>query len=139
MAAPFPQEIKVKFTAKQWNEVPFHELAGAGKLSRATIVNLISGDLEGEGVLEYLLCYPNQAGGPVPFIGYERFVGKMGALEGAFTLKHDGTFSPAEGVYGSLEVLNGTGDFDGIRGKGTISAKPGEHGGEYTVILERRG
>lgn len=134
-----PQTIKCQFIAKSWAEVPFHEMENAGKLSRANIVNTISGELVAEGVLEYLLAYPNTQGAEVPFIGYERIIGTIGSLTGSFVIKHNGIFSPTAGVSGAIEIVSGsgTGDFSGIRGKGKITANAGEHGGEYFLELDR--
>jgi hypothetical protein len=110
---------------------------GTGKLSRASITNKLSGGIEGEGTLEYLLSYPNLDGNDVPFIGYERVVGQIETFAGSFVLKHDGVFSPTSGVKGKLEIVpgSGTGDFVGIDGNGAITAKAGEHGGEYAITL----
>jgi hypothetical protein len=132
-----PQSIKCQFVAKSWAESPFHEMENAGKLSRANIVNTISGELAAEGVLEYLLAYPNTQGAEVPFIGYERIIGAIGSLNGSFVIKHTGVFSPTAGVSGNLEIVSGSGtnDFSHIQGKGSITAKAGEHGGEYFLAL----
>ena len=137
MPAVVPSQITVQFVASSWAEVAFHELAGAGKLSRASITNRLSGALEGEGVLDYLLSYPVTEGAPVTFVGYERIVGRIGALQGSFVLRHDGVFSKIAGVTGRLDVVpgRGTGAFADIYGDGTISAKVGEHGGVYALTL----
>lgn len=139
MTSIFPLDIKCQFIAKNWSEIPFHEMDGAGKLSRASITNSLSGEFEGQGILEYLLSYPKTEGSDVPFIGYECIVGRIGTRVGSFAVKHDGAFSPTSGVKGKLEIIpdSGTGDFTGIRGHGTISAKAGEHGGEYSITLEK--
>ncbi len=129
--------VKCLFIAKNWSENPFSELSGAGKLSHASITNSLSGEIEGEGSLAYLLAYPNQEGNDVPFIGYERIVGRIGTQNGSFIVKHEGTFSPVAGVNGVLQIVSGSGsgDFAGIAGNGTITAKAGEHGGQYTLTL----
>ncbi|QZA78596.1 DUF3224 domain-containing protein [Deefgea tanakiae] len=129
-------QIKCNFIAQNWAEIPFHEMEGAGKLSRASITNTLSGDFVGEGILEYLLSYPNAAG-DVTFIGYERIVGAVGELKGTFTVEHHGLFSPTMGVSGALTIVagSGTGDFSGITGNGQITAIAGEHGGIYTLNL----
>ncbi len=133
-----PKTIKSKFVAKSWAESPFHEMENAGKLSRANIANTITGELVADGVLEYLLAYPNTQGAEVPFIGYERIIGTIGSLHGSFIIKHNGIFSPTAGVSGTIEIVSGSGtnDFSGIRGKGKITARAGEHGGEYFLELE---
>lgn len=134
-----PKKIKCEFIAKSWDESPFHEMKNAGKLSRASIINTISGEMTAEGILEYLLAYPITNGVEIPFFGYERIIGTIGSLHGSFVIKHNGIFSPTLGVSGTLDIVigSGTDDFSGIRGKGSISAKPGEHGGEYFLEIER--
>ncbi|STQ91639.1 DUF3224 domain-containing protein [Iodobacter fluviatilis] len=130
-----PSKISIQFTASNWSEVAFHEHADAGKLSRASISNTLSGELTGEGVLEYLLSYTNDR--DVAFMGYERIMGKIAGYEGSFVLRHDGVFSSTEGVSGtlSIEAGSGTADFSGLTGNGKIQAKAGEHGGIYTLQL----
>lgn len=133
--------VTCQFIAKNWSEAPFHEMNGTGKLSRASITNKLSGGIEGNGTLEYLLAYPNIDGNDVPFVGYERVVGQIGTRAGSFVLKHDGVFSRTSGVNGKLEIIHGsgTGDFVGIGGNGTITAKAGEHGGAYAITLACHG
>jgi hypothetical protein len=130
--------VNCKFVATSWSEVPFHEMNGAGKLSRASIRNTLSGGIDAEGTLEYLLTYPSIAGDEVPFIGYERIIGRVEAGNGSFVIRHDGVFSPTSGVNGKLEIMegSGTGDFVGITGSGIITAKAGEHGGEYALTIQ---
>lgn len=129
--------VKCLFIAKNWSENPFHELSGSGKLSHASITNALSGEVEGEGSLAYLLAYPHQEGNDVAFIGYERIVARIGTRNGSFVVKHEGVFSPASGVNGVLQIVpgSGAGDFAGVAGNGTITANTGEHGGQYTLTL----
>ncbi|WP_293936700.1 DUF3224 domain-containing protein [Iodobacter sp.] len=101
--------IVCQTSVQTWSEIPFHEMSEAGKLSRASIVNTLSGDIEGEGVLEYLLAYPKIAGGDVIFTGMERIVAKMAARDGSFVLRHEGVFSASAGVSGSLTIIEGSG------------------------------
>lgn len=139
MPFDFPVSITSQFIAKSWSEAPMHEFAGAGKLSRASIVNTLSGGIEGEGTLEYQLAYPLVAGGEVPFIGYERIVSRAAGREGSFIIRHDGSFSPLAGVAGTLAVVpgSGTGAFADVGGSGVIKAVAGEHGGEYCLSLQK--
>lgn len=136
MTAKLPDTIQINFLAQNWAETPVHEMEGAGKLSRASITNTLSGEFVGEGFLEYLLAYPNAAG-DVAFIGYERFVGQIDELKGSFTIEQHGQFSPSNGASGTLHIvaLSGTGDFSGISGDGVITAIAGEHGGIYKLNL----
>ncbi|MFM9433767.1 hypothetical protein ACFDR9_000811 [Janthinobacterium sp. CG_23.3] len=139
MPFDFPVNISSRFSATSWTETPISDVAGAGKLSRATIVNALSGGIEGEGALEYQLAYPAVAGGDVPFIGYERIVSLAAGREGSFIVKHDGCFSPLAGVSGKLDIVpgSGAGVFANVGGSGIIKAVAGEHGGEYCLVLDR--
>ncbi|MDC8756092.1 DUF3224 domain-containing protein [Janthinobacterium fluminis] len=139
MPFDFPLTLSTNFVAASWAETPFHEMADAGKLSRATIVNTLSGGIEGEGTLEYLLAYPAVPGADVAFVGYERIVSAAAGREGSFTMKHEGCFSPLFGVSGALNIVagSGTGVFAGLGGSGVIKAKAGEHGGEYCLTLDK--
>jgi hypothetical protein len=132
-------QVAAQFRAESWQESVYSEMAQSGKLSRAAIINIISGEIEGRGELEYLLAYPGGNNGAVRFTGIERIVGRMGVEAGSLVLRHEGLFSPDKGVDGSLEILPeyGSGDFVALCGRGTISAKPGEHGGEYILHIER--
>jgi hypothetical protein len=136
--SPTTPPLRCAFVAASWSEAPLHEMEGAGKLSHASIVNTLSGDIEGEGRLEYLMQYPVGAGGDVAFIGYERVIVSIGERRGSFTLRHDGVYSASAGVHGTLSVVadSGSGAFAGIGGHGTLEAKAGEHGGQYTLTLQ---
>lgn len=127
--------ITVQFFAQSWSETPFQELPGAGKLSRASITNRLSGGLEGEGVLQYLLAYPPVEGGEVAFVGCERVIGHSGSRRGSFVLRHEGVFCKTTGVRGALQIVAGsaTGDFAGLSGAGSLSAQAGAHGGVYAL------
>ena len=128
-------EITLQFMATSWAETPFHELPGASKLSRASVTNALSGGLQGEGVLQYLLAYPPAENGEVAFVGYERVSGESGARRGSFVLRHEGVFSKTDGVRGTLQIVPGSaaGVFAGMSGAGMISARAGEHGGVYVI------
>ncbi len=132
-----PIVVHCQFSATHWSELPFHEMAGAGKLARASITHLHRGELGASGTLEYLLAYPASSDREVLFLGYERIVGSVGARHGSFVLRHDGVYSATAGVQGRLEIVaqSGSGDFAGISGHGTITARAGEHGGAYHLTL----
>src|SRR4051794_14834225 len=79
------------FEGKSWDEHPFSEIEGGPKLTKASVVNLYHGDIEGEGTLEYLMVY--HTAGPVDFVGFERIVGRIGERTGSFVLRHTGTYA----------------------------------------------
>lgn len=132
----YPTSITCQFIARKWEEEPIEILVGAEKISRASIINVLTGDIEGESTLEYRLHYPAIAGDEVPFAGEEHIVGRIGLNKGSFILTHEGKFSPKNGVSGQLVIKagSGTGDFEEIEGSGTIIAKAGEHVGTYALI-----
>ncbi|KUM03747.1 DUF3224 domain-containing protein [Chromobacterium subtsugae] len=132
--------LSCRFDVGSWSEQLLQQTEGAGELKRASIVNALSGSLEGQGWLEYQLLYPADEGGEVSFIGYERVVARWGERQGSLVLRHDGVYSAAAGVSGSLRVMpgSGSGDFAGLSGDGRIVARAGEHGGEYLLTLQYR-
>jgi hypothetical protein len=125
--------VTCQFRANNWAEQSFAAHFEAAQLAQASISNVFSGAIEGHGVLQYLLVYPLRADGAVAFVGIERIVARMADASGSFVVRHDGWFSPSEGVSGDLQIIPacGSGDFLGLAGRGRIMAKAGEHSGEY--------
>lgn len=135
----FPSNIKCQFIAKQKSETSLNKMEGTGRLNHVSIKNTISGDIEAEGILDYLIAYPVLSDGAVPFIGYEYVVGRIGSIEGGFVVKLDGVFSsPYNEVHGKIEILSGsgTGGFTGISGSGVLTAHASKYGGKYSLIIE---
>jgi hypothetical protein len=116
---------KSTFTVKSWDEGTQLELDGAGKITRASIVQEFTGDLEATGSAEMLMCYASD--GTADFVGYQRFTGQLGKRSGSFVLRsiggYDGTNASAE-----LTVVpgSGTGELAGLRGTGrsTVGHQP---------------
>jgi hypothetical protein len=96
-----------RFNIRSWDESTYLDLNDDGKFTRATIKKQYSGDLIGQGTLDYLMSY--QADGKAHFVGIERVTGSLGKREGSFTLTHTGTF--LEGLVNStFSVVEGSGD-----------------------------
>ncbi len=105
------------FAVKSWDEKPYSEIEGQPKLVRADVVYSYQGDLEGEGKIEYLMCY---SGNNIAyFIGYERVTGRLGGRSGSFVLQHNGTYEGGA-VKDTLTIVPGsaTGDLSGLQGSG---------------------
>ena len=120
------------FSLKRWDERPYDELEGAPKLTRASVVYGFEGGLSGEGRLEYLMRYLSE--GSALFVGFQRFVGRLGSREGTFIFRHGGRF--AAGVASDTWTVvpgSGTGDLVGINGQVEFSAG---HQEKYEVIFE---
>ena len=121
------------FTIEGWDEKPFAEIEGGGKLTQASVKRAFSGDIEGEGAVEWLMCYrPDQT---ADFVGIERITAQLGERSGSFVvLQTDGIFDGKE-AWGRLSVVpgSGTGDLSGLRGTGEFSAP---RGGETSLVLD---
>jgi hypothetical protein len=121
------------FKIEGWDEKPYDEIEGGRKLTQASVKQSITGDVQGEGAVEWLMCYrPDET---ADFVGLQRIVGQIGDRSGSFVLvQTDGTFDGKE-ASGRLSVVPGagTGDLIDLRGSGEFSAP---HGGEATITLD---
>lgn len=120
------------FALKQWDEKPYDEVDGAPKLTRATVLYGFDGELSGEGRLEYLMTYLSD--GSARFVGYQRFVGRVGNRDGTFIFQHGGRF--ADGIASDTWKVvpgSGTGALSGISGQVEFSSG---HQDRYEIIFE---
>ncbi|HEY3054992.1 MAG TPA: DUF3224 domain-containing protein [Thermoanaerobaculia bacterium] len=118
------------FEVKSWNEVAYDE--EGPKLTRASVIKELRGEIEGLGKAEYLMMYRND--GSASFVGLERIVGRIGTRKGSFVLQHIGTF--AGGLAKETWVVvpgSGTGDLEGLRGEGGYESA---HAGQYRITLD---
>jgi hypothetical protein len=122
-----------KFKVEGWKENAYLEEEGGRKLTRASVEQTFSGDVEGEGSVQWLMYYrPDQT---ADFVGLQRVEGRVGDRSGSFVLQSNGAFDGKAAV-GKLTVVpgSGTGELSGITGEGSFIAPLG--GGEATVSLE---
>lgn len=121
------------FKIQSWDERRYAEIDGGRKLTQASVRQAFAGDLEGEGAVEWLMCYrPDET---ADFVGLQRVVGELAGRSGGFVmLQTEGTFDGRE-ARGRLSVVpdSGTGDLAGLRGTGEFRAP---HGGQPTLTLE---
>jgi hypothetical protein len=121
------------FRIEDWDEKPYIDGEAGRKLTQASVKQSFSGEIEGEGSVEWLLCYRPDA--TADFVGLLRIVGRIGDRAGSFVLAQtDGTFD-GKVASGELSVVrgSGTGDLQGLRGTGAFSAP---HGGESSMTLD---
>lgn len=123
------------FTVTSWDENTYAELGGGAKLTRAQVTFGLSGDLDGAGRWEALMCYAED--GTATFTGLQHTTGKLGGREGGFVLRADGTFSDGQ-ARTNWEVIPGsaTGELRGLRGSGqaiSASAPGGSFMLEYSL------
>lgn len=95
-----------------------------GRLTRAGATQEFTGDIEGTGRIEWLMCYRGDR--TAEFVGIQEIDGTIVGRRGEFVMtssgSHDGVRSK-----GSWTVVpgSGTGDLSGIIGHGTWLAGPG--------------
>src|SRR5918999_2526511 len=100
------------FAIKSWDEKPYSEGEDLPKLTRASVMKTFTGDIEGEGHVEYLMMY--RSDGSATFVGLERVVGRIGGKSGTFVLERFGAFEGGQAKE-SYSIIPGsaTGDLQG--------------------------
>jgi len=125
------KRANARFTIQKWDEKPVSEGPDLPKLSRATVTKTFTGDIDGEGLVEYLMLY--RSDGSATFVGLERVVGRLGDKAGSFVLQRTGIFEDGQAKE-SYSVIpgSGTGELRDLRGDGTSAVG---HGTEHPFIL----
>jgi hypothetical protein len=120
-------QAKGTFKIDGWDEQPY-----ADKLSRAQVTATYSGDIEGQGETEWLMCYREDK--TADFVGFQRITGRLGDRSGSFVIESTGAFD-GKVASGPLAIVrgSGTGDLAGIVGTGEFSAPMG---GEPSLSLD---
>lgn len=120
-----------RFAITSWDEKPYSEGQGLPKMTRAAVTKTFTGDIEGEGHVEYLMMY--RSDGSATFVGFERVVGSLAGRAGSFVLQRAGAFEDgvAKESY-SVVFGSGTGELQGLRGEGTTAVG---HGMEHPFTL----
>ena len=125
------KSANARFSITSWDEKPYSEGPDLPKLTRATVTKTLTGDIEGEGQVEYLMMYGSD--GSATFVGLERVVGRIGGKAGSFVLQRTGIFESGQAKE-SYSVIpgSGTGELRGLRGDGTSAVG---HGTEHPITL----
>ena len=126
------QTANARFAIKSWDEKPYSEGPDLPKLTRASVSKTFTGDIEGEGQVEYLMMY--RSDGSATFLGLERVTGRIGARSGTFVLQRTGVFEGGQAKE-SYTVVPGsaTGQLVGLRGEGRSAVG---HGSEHPFTLD---
>jgi hypothetical protein len=120
-----------RFTLKSWDEKPYGEGQDLPKLTRAAVAKTFTGDIAGEGHVEYLMMY--RSDGSAVFVGLERVVGHLAGRAGSFVLQRTGMFENGVAKESYFVVPgSGTGDLLGLRGEGASAVG---HGTEHPFTL----
>lgn len=125
------ESANARFAITNWDEKPYSEGQDLPRLARATVTKTFTGDIEGEGQVEYLMVY--RSDGSATFVGLERIIGRIGRKAGSFVLQRNGTFEGGQ-ARESYSVIPGsaTGELRGLRGEGTSAVG---HGLEHPFVL----
>jgi len=125
------QTANARFAIKSWDEKPYSEGQDLPKLTRASVSKSYSGDITGEGQVEYLMMY--RSDGSATFLGLERIVGRLAGKTGSFVLQRTGVFEGGQAKE-SYSVIrgSGTGELQGLVGDGRSAVG---HGMEHPFTL----
>lgn len=121
------------FKIESWDEQPYVEVDGGGKLTRASVAQSFAGDIEGEGNVQWLMCYrPDDT---AAFVGLQRIVGRIGERSGSVVLVQTAGTYDGRVAKGELSVVPGSGNggLSGLRGSGAFTAP---HGAEPSITLD---
>jgi len=121
-----------RFAIKSWDEKPYSEGQDLPKLTRSSVMKAFTGEIEGEGRVEYLMMY--RSDGSATFVGLERVVGRIGGRSGTFVLQRTGVFENGQAKESySVVPGSGTGELQGLRGEGSTAVG---HGMEHPFTLD---
>src|SRR5215216_5030000 len=125
------QSASARFAIKSWDEKPYSEGENLPKLTRASVTKTYTGDIVGEGRVEYLMMY--RSDGSAAFVGLERVAGQIAGKSGSFVLQRTGVFEDGQAKE-SYSVIpgSGTGELRSLRGEGTSSVG---HAADYPFAL----
>lgn len=125
MSTPETTHAKAVITVAKYEPAVYEEPAAGGTLSRIHVEESFAGDIEGEGVVEFLQAA--FADGSASFAGIERVTGTLAGRRGTFLLQDQGTVEGSV-VSGEWFVVPGsaTGELAGLRGTGGFKANLGE-------------
>ncbi len=120
-----------RFAIRSWDEKPYREHPDQPRLTRASVTKTYTGDIEGEGQVEYLMMY--RGDGSAAFVGLEQVTGRMAGKTGTFVLQRTGIFESGRAKE-SYTVISGsaTGDLKGLMGAGSSDVG---HGMEHPFML----
>ena len=110
---------------RKYEPAAYDEPAGGPVLTRIHVEESFSGDIAGNGVVEFLQAAG--ADGSASFVGIERVTGTVAGRDGTFLLQDAGTVVGGI-VSGDWFVIpgSGTGQLAGLRGTGGFRANLGE-------------
>jgi hypothetical protein len=113
------------FKVSGMQEEPYEELSGGAKLTRASGDQAYTGDIDGNGKVQWLMSY--RGDGTAHFVGIWHVTASIDGHDGSFVLESVGEFD-GKASSGSLSIVDGlgAGDLAAICGSGSFRAPGGE-------------
>ena len=112
------------FELASWDEETYEEMGDGRKLTRASVTQRFTGDVAGEGEVEWLMCYASD--GTAHFVGLQSVRGDILGRKGSFVLETRGDFNGQLATWEAAVVPgSATGDLAGLVGSGTFGAPHG--------------
>jgi Protein of unknown function (DUF3224) len=112
------------FELASWQEDAYEELGGDAKLTHASVTQTFTGDVEGDGAVQWLMAY--RGDGTAHFVGLQRIRGSVRGRQGAFVLETVGDFDGHWARWeGSVVRGTATGELEGLSGRATFGAPLG--------------
>lgn len=126
------KRANARFAITSWDEKPYSERPGEPKLTRASVTKTLTGDIEGEAQVEYVMMY--RSDGTATFVALERVIGSVAGKAGSFVLQRTGAFEDGQAKE-SYSVIpgSGTGALVGLSGEGTSAVG---HGMEHPFTMD---
>ena len=117
------EHVKTSMDVTSWDEKTISE-SGPTKITRTTMGQSCSGDIEGTSTSELVMYY--QDGGTATIVGFLTIDGSVGDRSGTVVLRSIGRFDGSAAT-ADLTVVegSGTGGLSGISGTGTSVAPHG--------------
>ena len=127
-------KAKASYSVKKWEEASYREISSEMKMTKASVLYELSGDLRGIASVEYLMFYRHfdqndQHKASAAYVGLIHFDGALLEKSGSFVFEDNGAFE-AGSAKSSLRIAegSGTGGLKGIHGTGFYLAnKDGFH------------
>ena len=125
------ETANARFSIKSWDEKPYSEGKDLPKMTRASVDKTFTGDIDGEGHVEYVMMY--RSDGTAAFVGLERITGRIAGRNGSFVLQRTGVFEDGQAKESySVVTGSGTGELRSLRGEGISSVG---HAADYPFAL----
>ena len=120
-----------RFAITNWDEKPYSEVPGRPKHTRASVTRTYTGDVEGQGLVEFLMMY--RGDGTAAFVGFERMNVTLGGKAGTFVMQWTGVYEGGLAKASYFVVPgSGTGELQELQGDGTSAVG---HGMEHPFTL----